>query len=296
MRKTQSKLATAVLVALGIFGRAGAIADDKSPEEVLKSRGLTRSGTVYIVEAESDLVLKVAKLRPSFQQLYAVYRKLAPIMQLQAEYDMLDDQWTVVNEQLRNVQAEIDAHPPLRNSELKENWQNLLEAERQLRLQYNHLRTEVNLRYKRLASDAEKERLQDEFLKQRKDFVENSKELRDQVEKVKGDYIALAKDDAIKKSLATLKLSTKAAVSLGPSADFKRESTWLINAVRSTSPESLKPKSGRRNSRNAARDKTSTKGKETTPAKKPPSKSEKKGTKGDAPDSGDTKAIASPGR
>ena len=53
----------------------------------------------------------------------------------------------------------------------------------------------------------------------------------------------------MKKSLATLKLSMKGGAFLGPSSDFKKESAWLINAVRSTSPESLNPKAARKTSK-----------------------------------------------
>jgi hypothetical protein len=288
MRNTRSILATTLLLTLGAPGGSTsiAIAADQTPEEVLKSRGLKRSGTVYILDAESEFVPNVAKLRPSYQQLYSVYRKLAPMIQMQAEYDLLDDQWTVVNEQLRNVQAEIDAHPPLSNNELRQNWQNLLEAERQLKLQYNALRTEVNLRYKRLPSYSEKENLQDEFLKQRKEFLEKSQDLRKLVDKIKDDYAALSKDDAVKKSLATLKLSMKGGAFLGPSADFKKESAWLINAVRSTSPESLNPKAARKTSKTAAKRKNTAKDKEAKPAKDQPGKGEKKGAQDGAPDSG----------
>ena len=105
----------------------------------------------------------MAKLQPDYRKLKNLYDQLAAAMQIQAEYDLLDDRWTVVNEQLRNVQAEIDAHPPTSNNELKQSWQNLLDAERQLRLVYNELRREVNLRYKRLVPEAEREQLHARF-------------------------------------------------------------------------------------------------------------------------------------
>ncbi len=277
MRNPQSRLATAFLIALGMLVGAASIAADQTPEEILKSRGLKRAGTVFVLPADTEFVPKVAKLRPSYQELYAAYRKLAPIMQLHAEYEMLDDDWTVVNEQLRNVQAEIDAHPPLSNNELRQNWQNLLEAERQLKLQYNYLRTQVNLRYKRLTPDAEKEKLQDEFLKLRNDFLESSRQLREQVDKIKGDYATLYKDKDVKNALEKLKLSMKGGASLGPSPDFRKESAWLINAVKSTSPDSFKSKNAKKNAKTAARSKNTSKDKATMPDKEPPLKTAKKG-------------------
>ncbi len=99
---------------------------------------------LYFLDVESEFIPNVAKLRPSFRQLEGLYRKLKAITHNQAEYDQLNDEWTLVTERLSNVQAEIGAHPVLSNSELKQNWQNLLEAERQLQYRYSELRREVN--------------------------------------------------------------------------------------------------------------------------------------------------------
>jgi hypothetical protein len=277
MRDTRSSLATVLLVVLGTLGAAASMATEPTPEVFLASRGLKRSGVLFVVEGETEFVPKVNKLLPDYRQLKGLYDKLDTVMRFQAEYDVLDDQWTLVNEQLGNVQADIEAHPPTSNNELKQSWQNLLEAERQLRFQYNELRREVNLREKKLVSDSEKKQLERDFLKQRDDFLESSRELRASADKIKDNYDALAQDAAVKKSLEALKISTKARVSLGPSPDFKKASAWLINAVRSTSPESLKPKARKKSSKNTANGKSTAKGKEATSGAKRSNNSAKKG-------------------
>jgi hypothetical protein len=261
-----------------------AMAADPTPEQVLNGRGLKQSGMLYVLEAESDFVPKVAKLQPGFRQSKATYDKLAAILINQAEYDTLNDQWTLVNEQWGNVRAEIDAHPPLSNNLLRQNWQNLLEAERRLHLQYNVLQREVNLRYRRLVSDDEKERLRGDFLKQREEFLEKSAELRTQAGKIQDEYRTLGQDEAVKKALDALKLSTKARLTLGPSPDFKKASTWLTNAVKTTSPESLKPKAGRKVLKNTP------KGKGATPGTPGAAKSASKGSRATPAGSGEAKA------
>ncbi len=278
MRGMLPSLATALLVTLRALSVTASMATEPAPEELLASRGLKRSGMNFVVQSESELIPKVAKLQPDYRKLKNLYDQLAAAMQIQAEYDLLDDRWTVVNEQLRNVQAEIDAHPPTSNNELKQSWQNLLDAERQLRLVYNELRREVNLRYKRLVPEAEREQLQRDFLKQRDDFLETSRELREQADKIKDTYNTLSRDDGVKKSLDAIKVSTKARVSLGPSPDFKKASAWLINAVRSTSPESLAPKANKKNSKSIAKGKSAAKGKLATAGKERSSKSAQKGS------------------
>ena len=248
MRNTRSILATALLLTLGRVGGPAsiAIAADQTPEEVLKSRGLKRSGTVYILDADPKFVPNVAKLRPSYQQLYSVYRKLAPMIQMQAEYDLLDDQWTVVNEQLRNVQAEIDAHPPLSNNELRQNWQNLLEAERQLKLQYNALSPPRSICTTRLPSYAEKENLPGRVPQTAQGVPGKVQDLRKLVDRIKDDYTALSKDVAVKKSLATLKLSMKGGAFLAPHRTSRKA---LVDQCREVHvAESLNPKAARKTS------------------------------------------------
>jgi cytochrome c556 len=284
MHATRSSLAAALLTVVATaLGETATVAADSAPEKLLEGRGLKRSGMLYVVDAEADFVPQVAKLQPSFRELKATYDKLFAVVQNQAEYDFLNDQWTLCNEQLRNVQAEIDAHPPLNNNELRQNWNNLLNAEKQLRYQYNELGREVNLRYRRLVSDGEKERLQGEFQKKREDFLAKSKELRARADKIKADYDALSRDDAVKKALDTLKLSTKARITLGPSPSYKKASAWLSDAVKTTSPESLTPKALRNKAKNAPR------GKGTTPTKERSGKGTTPETRAKAPASGDGK-------
>jgi hypothetical protein len=288
MRGSRSSLAVASLAVVAALGNAAAPAADPTPEKVLEGRGLKRSGMLYVVDAESDFIPQVAKLQPSYRQLKATYDKLATIVQTQAAYDQLNDEWTLVNERLRNVQAEIDTHPPLNNNDLRQNWNNLLEAERQLRFRYNELGRDVNLLYRRLVPDAEKERVQGEFKKQREDFLAKSKELRTQSDKIKAEYDELARDDAVKKALETLKVSTKARITLGPSPGFKNASAWLANALRATSPESLRPT--RKNTKMATKGTGSAKGRGVTTGREKTGKVATKGTRANPPASGEPEA------
>jgi hypothetical protein len=176
MRANRSSLATVLLVDVGTLGGSASTATEQTSEELLANRGLKRSGALFILEAETEFVPKVSKLLPDYRQLKGLYDKLATAVQIQAEYDVLDDQ---------------------------------------------------------------------------------------------------------------LKVSTKARVSLGPSPDFKKASAWLINAVRSTSPESLKPKARKKSSKTTANGKCTAKGKGTTQGKERSSKSAGKGAGDNAPEPGD---------
>ncbi len=222
---------------------SGAVAaGDTTPEEVLKGRGLKKSGSVYVLGGETDFLKKLGKIQPMYNQMISAYSKLDSIIRSQNEYDAMDVQYKLLTERLRNVQAEIDSHPPLSNNELRQNWNDLLEAEKQLRFQRNGLDRELDLRWKTLVSDSQREKFFSEFQKLRRDFLAESHDLRAMSDAITADYDRLAKDDAVKKSLSAVRASTKARVELGPTAEFKRKSALLRNAERAFSPESLTPK------------------------------------------------------
>jgi hypothetical protein len=236
---TRSWWAAGLLAVLGLGVGAAAVAADPTPDDVLKNRGLTRSGRLYVLDAEADFLDKVGKLQPSYRQLQGLYDELSPIVQNQDEYEELDRQRALVNEQLRNIQAEIDAHPPLSNNLLKENRQNLLAQERQLRFQWNELNREVNLRSKNLVPDWKRKILSNDFQKRQGAFLKEAGALRAQADQIKERYRELSKDDVVKNALDALRISTKARLGLSPSPEFKKTSTWLIRAERATASENI---------------------------------------------------------
>jgi len=233
--------------------RGAIAAADPTPEDVLKGRGLKKSGWICVLDGEADFLKKLAKVQPLYDQMTNAYSKLDAIVRNQNEYDAMDVQYKLLTERLRNVQAEIEAHPPLSNNELRQNWNDLLEAEKQLRFQRNGLDRDLDLRWKTLVSDSQREKLFNEFQKLRRDFLTESRDLRAISEGVSENYGWLAKDDAVKKALSALRASTKARVELGPSPEFKRKSALLRSAERAFSPESLTPKQKVRGGRGARR-------------------------------------------
>jgi len=233
---TRSSWAAGLLTVLGALQGAAAIAAEQTPEEILTSRGLTKSSALYVLNAEADFLERFAQVQPHYFQLRELYDKLAAIAQYQYQYDVIENQYTLVTEQLRNVQAEQDAFPPTSNNVLKEQWRELLELERQLRIQRNELDRELNLRYKNLVPDWQKEKLTAEFRKRREDFLKETQEPRAVADKIKEQYAGLSKDEAVKKALGALRLSTKTRLDLGPTLEFKKKSTELKNAERELSP------------------------------------------------------------
>ncbi|HZW35284.1 MAG TPA: hypothetical protein VFF52_31465 [Isosphaeraceae bacterium] len=272
---TRSWWAAVLLAVLGHLVGSAAIAGDPTPDDILKSRGLTKSGMLYVLDAETSFLDKVGKLQPSYRDLKGLHDKLFAVTRNQFEYDQLNDQWTGVNQRLRDVQAEIDTHPPLTNNLLRESWQNLLAMERQLRYEYNELNTQVTLRYRKLIPDWQKEQLTKDFQKRREEFLKETRDLRAVADTVKEQYGRLSKDDAVKKALGTLRSATKARVDLGPSPEFKNKSAWLISAERGTAPENFarrptrKPAQNDRPARGSPKSKRNDSSAPGTPAPRP---------------------------
>ena len=259
MFRTRSFWAAGLLIVLG----PAAMAADQTPEEVLKSRGLTKSGTLYVLDAEADFLEKFAKVQPLYLQTRELHNKLLVIVQYQSEYDEIDNRYTLVTEQLRNVQAEQDSFPPTSNNVLKQQWQELLELERQLRIQRSGLDRELNLRYKNLVPDWQKEKLSEEFQKRREDFLKETREPRALADKIKKQYGELSKDEAVRKALGALRLSAKARLDLGPTLEFKRKSTQLKNAETEVSPVKIARKTAPKKARIERKTKNTPKGKRT---------------------------------
>ncbi len=239
MLRTRSLWAAGLLAGFGALLGAAAVADDQTPEQVLKSRGLTKSGAVYVLSEEAEFREKFATIEPLYRQLRELYTKLFVIVKYQYEYDDLENQYDFATEQLRNVQAEQDAFPATSNNVLKQQWAELLEMERQLRVQRNALNRELNLRYKNLAPDRQREKLSEEFQNRRDEFLKETREPRALAEKIKDKYGELSKDESVRKALDALRVSTKARLNLGPTAEFRKKSTQLKNAEAELSPKNF---------------------------------------------------------
>src|ERR1700756_2525865 len=94
---------TCLLISL-LWASPGALAAD-SPEVVLKSRGLRKSGSLYILDGETELLDKAAKVQPLYDQMTKSHGRLEAVFRAQAEYDAMDVQYKLLTERLRNVQA-----------------------------------------------------------------------------------------------------------------------------------------------------------------------------------------------
>ncbi len=256
MNEIRFCVTVSLLAITGAMGLVAGSAAEPTPDEVLKSKGLARAGLVYVVDAERGFVDGMARIQPRYAEVETLYLKLTAIVQSQGEYDALDREYALATERLRNVGAEIDAFPTTSNSELKAQYRGLLDLEKQIRFHRNELDRELNLRYKALVPDWQRDELVTKFQTSRQEFLTESRTLRAQAEDINTRYAKLSKDEAVKKAIAALRLSTKTRVDLGPSAEFKKKSTLLKNAERTVSPGKSAPRSKTRSKKSDQRKKS----------------------------------------
>lgn len=231
------------LVAITVIStNAAAMASEPTPEEVLKGQGLTKAGLLFVLDAEQGFLDGMAKIQPRYAELEVFYQKISAVVANQDAYDELDREYAVVTQQYRDVGAEINAFPTTSNSELKQQYRNLLDLEKQLSFRRNELNAALDLRYKTLTPDWKREELIKDFQAKRQEFLTTSRGLRAQGDEVIARYVMLAKDNAVKGALSALGNSTKTKVELGPSPEFKKKSTLLKNAERMLSPETSRRK------------------------------------------------------
>jgi hypothetical protein len=95
------------------------------------------------------------------------------------------------------------------------------------------------VRYAQLLTDRQIETMFGEFKERREEFLEEVRRLRPRAEQIEREYAELSRDDAIKKALDALRLPKEARLGLGPSPEFKKQSTRLKRAEKEFSPESL---------------------------------------------------------
>jgi aspartyl protease family protein len=218
----------AVAVAAAIAGAAVAAAD--SPEEVLKSRGLKRVGTTYVLAGEADVQRKVGTLKTLSNQLVQAARQQAGseqqaatekgmMRELLAQRVALGQQLTAFEQEMRN----IGGAPP-----------QMAARRNEMVIAYNNLGDQIRLLQDGQGADPKlQDRLLAEVSRRREAYIQAVLELRQLVDTVTKSYADVADDPAVKQAIETLAGSAKSAPRLGPSAPFAANVKLLERIERS---------------------------------------------------------------
>ncbi len=213
-------------------------AADSSPEDVLKSHGLKRSGSTFVVASEANAQKKLNEARLASRQLnYALMEQDAAEQGVQGRRELveellqeriaLNEQLNVVDQQLNSMGGStLNYGVPYQRNLLANQHNQLLGA-------LNILSDRINLLRGQAADPQMTQRLSTEVAKRRDSYRQAILDLRQIVDKTTAEYAELARDEAIKKALSALATKSKSPAKLGPSRGFDESVKLLVKAEKS---------------------------------------------------------------
>ncbi|MFI5458899.1 MAG: TIGR02281 family clan AA aspartic protease [Isosphaerales bacterium] len=229
-----------VLPAVAAACAAAAIrADEPKPEDVLKSHGLKRSGSTYVVASEADAQRKLNEARLASRQLnYALMEQDAVEQGAQGRKGLVQEltqERIALNEQMSAVDQALDAMgPQSANVAVAFQRNQLVNQHNQLVAAINIVSDRLNLLRDQAADPQLAQKMTAELARRRGAFLQAILDLRQIVDKTSAEYVGIARDETIKRALAALSSKSKStAFKPGPSREFLANVKLLEKAEKS---------------------------------------------------------------
>jgi clan AA aspartic protease (TIGR02281 family) len=203
-RSTVESSVKILAIALAL-GTSTVRSDEGRPEDVLKDRGLKRSGSTYILTAEADVQKKLNDAQARSRQLNEIF-----VRKGEFEQDVHDQKGLVVELTQRRI---------LLNEQLQRNLP--VFEHNQLVAAINEITDRLNLLRAEAADPNFKQEIDKELAQRRAAYIQAVLDLRQLVDSTEKQYAELAGDDSIKKALNDLGTKSKSTLKLGPSRDFQ---------------------------------------------------------------------------
>ncbi len=228
-----------VLVNAGAAGGQEAAPADATPQAVLKSHNLERSGTTWILSAPEKNVLRDwADVRAMYQRVYeGVMRQQEHVMgaesrkmniqELRARSDMLSQEIAAYDQQLNALVA-----PPSGNNFVAQQ-RNQLSQQRNILVaesnQVNNMLNTLQEQNKDQGPDQEQTlQFKAEIAESREKYMQSVLDLRKSVDELTAKYQELAKNQDVTKALEALTATTKSKQKLGPSVKIHEVIKLLV--------------------------------------------------------------------
>ncbi len=210
-----------------------------TPEGLLESKGLTKSGGFYVLPIEKEVEQRYRDVRPRHKLMQDAFNKFAGIADAEANFQAWDVERINVEAQIKELDIEIQR---LAGSRVPVDAANRGQMIVTRTDRYEYL-VEVNrnleiARKGRVTTEAW-QAAHDDAMTLREKFLESSKALASKCDEMKGEYKELEQDSAVKDALRVVSLR------LGPSKDLRDKIQQVIRAERDVSfdPDAYKPKS-----------------------------------------------------
>ena len=219
-----------------------------TPQAVLKSHNLERSGTTWtLLSAEKNVLKDLADAR-------AIYRQIEEGMMRQQEFEMgaqgrnsdiqdLREQSNILSQQIAAIDQQLNVlvAPPGGNNFVNQQRNQLSQGHSLLVVQHNQVVNMLNTLQEQNKDQGQDQKLQlnAEVAQSREKYMQAILDLRKSTDELTAKYDELAKNPEITKALEALSASTKSKQRLGPSAKIRDAIKLLEKAEGSVQSETI---------------------------------------------------------
>ena len=225
-----------VLLLVSVWlGSAPARAADSSSQKVLQEKGLTKSGTVYLIEDEKPVLEKLKEVKAAFAAYAQVVERQAEqqqavlnLAQMQLEQAELQQELNMMNQQINSqprVSGRLGRLVAAQNAPMIAQRNQMQAAISQMSAGQRTLKAQLPQPKDKAALEAEAKKKGDAFKVALTD-------LRPMVDDVTKKYADLEADASVVKAKHELQQTTHTNIKLGPSDAFKAAARYLDQAER----------------------------------------------------------------
>jgi hypothetical protein len=238
----------------------------QAPEALLEARGLSRSGSNYILETqEKECFEKFDGIRPLYDKLESRYEKVAAYAMNDAQMQELMAEQAMTQQMMQELSSSgnnMSRYASKYGGRYARYAQNpTQQAQQQLQAEQRALAQQLALMKQQGPTAQQKKEATDQFEKQRAELFESSTEVHDMFTKVQQKYTDLDAEPSVHAALTALRKSAKAQLKIAPSAEFNRKLVQLKKLENMLRPEAA-------SQADSAAPKSKSKGKRSTKMKR----------------------------
>ncbi|MHC5540854.1 hypothetical protein ACYOEI_21745 [Singulisphaera rosea] len=214
----------------------GSIAATPTPADVLRERGLTKSGAYFVVASESNVFAAVKRIRPAMVRMTSTGDKIIDNMVVEANFQEADDMRIALEGQIRIFDMEIP-RLPRQTYEQKLYVEEAMAERNATQENLVYVNAQLNMLRKRRLSAQQVEKLNTDFEKHKVAFVREREEMQPVVDNTMSEYSELNADTAVRNALNAFGTMNKFKAKLGPSPAMVKSVGGLKDVERAYSPE-----------------------------------------------------------
>jgi clan AA aspartic protease (TIGR02281 family) len=218
------------------------------PEEVLKSHDLKRSGTIWILPQEANILRDFRDARGILREVgegvanqqemeFGAQDRKGMIQQLRARSDLIGEQLNQINQQLKELVV-----PPGGNNFVVLQRQQLSEQHNALAVERDRVINQLNGLQEESKEQDQDQKLQlnAEVAERREKYMQSLLDLRKAVDNITANYRELDKLPEVTSALEALSASTRSKQRLGPSKPLGEAIKLLAKSEGSVKSETIK--------------------------------------------------------